>query len=342
MKPFVAFLPAGLDACAMYRMFIPHLNMPGSVFLFQAYGMVPDKFAHANVAMMQRLATKENYEAMSVFKRMGIKIVYDLDDDMWSVPGYNPASKVMKSWLPGFRACALRSDMLTVSTEHLRVMVRQELGKGCPPIEVVENSMDFNFYKPLKPEQRRSKLPVTVTVGWAGTNTHSQDLTPMLAVIPALLREIPEMRFEFAGVKIPDSFAEFGDRVTNRDFVPVAEFGVHVASWQWDIALAPLEENKFNLSKSNIKMIEAAAMGIPCIASDIGEYRKFCMDSRILRETVLVRKKSDWKNKIAAMVKNPHLRQTMGEEMHRVGVERYNISMKVKEWDEVFQRVSGC
>lgn len=339
MKPFVAFLPAGLDACAMYRMFIPHMNMSRSVFLFQAYGMVPDKFAHCNVAMMQRLATQENYEAMNVFKRMGIKIVYDLDDDMWSVPSYNPASKVMKSWLPGFRACALRADIITVSTEHLRVMVRQEMGRECPPIEVVENSMDFNFYSPLKPYQRKQPLPRCVTVGWAGTDTHSGDLLAMLEAIPELLDLYPEMRFELAGVKVPESLKVFGDRVTNRDFVPVAEFGTHLASWQWDIALAPLEQNKFNLSKSNIKMIEASAMGIPCLASDFGEYRKFCMDSRLLRDTVLVKKKTDWKIKIGTLIKDVHLREAVGLEMQRVGTERYNINTKVLEWENVFQRV---
>ncbi len=340
MKPFVAFLPAGLDACGMYRMFLPHLHMPRSEFLFQAFGMQPDKFAHCNVAMMQRLASQQNYEAMTVFKKLGIKIVYDLDDDMWSVPHYNPAAKVMRSWLSGFNACAQRADLVTVSTEHLRVMVRKELGKLCPRIEVVENALDFNWYQPLKKENKKSQ-PGIVTVGWAGTNTHSTDLAEMLRVLPELMNEIPEMHFEIAGIQTPENLKVFGSRVKQRDFIPIAEFGAYWQSWQWDIALAPLDENNFNLSKSNIKMIEASALKIPCIASGFGEYQKFCMDSRLLRDTVLVKRKSDWKSKITRLVKDWVLREQVGNEMHRVGTERYNIETRVQEWEQVFSSVVG-
>jgi glycosyltransferase involved in cell wall biosynthesis len=341
LKPFVAFLPAGLDACGMYRMFLPHLHMPRSVFLFQAYGMQPDKFAHCQVAMMQRLASKQNYEAMTVFKKMGIKIVYDLDDDMWSVPSYNPAAKVMRSWLPGFQACAQRADLVTVSTEHLRVMVKRELGKGCPRIEVIENALDFNWFQALKPEQKRGNVSGRVTVGWAGTNTHSGDLEEMFKAIPELLKELPEMDFEVAGIPIPASLVQFGDRVRQRDFVPIAEFGAYWPSWQWDIALAPLEENKFNLSKSNIKMIEAAALKIPCIVSGFGEYQKFCMDSRMLRDTILVKNKTGWKDKIYKLVKDWALRQMVGEEMYKIGSNRYNMETRVLEWERVFSDVVG-
>ena len=40
-----------------------------------------------------------------------------------------------------------------------------------------------------------------------------------------------------------------------------------------DLALAPLEYNKFNEAKSNLRVLEYGALGWPVIASDIAPYR---------------------------------------------------------------------
>jgi glycosyltransferase involved in cell wall biosynthesis len=40
----------------------------------------------------------------------------------------------------------------------------------------------------------------------------------------------------------------------------------------FDIALAPLEDNKWNNCKSELKIIEAAAYGLPVIASEVAPY----------------------------------------------------------------------
>jgi hypothetical protein len=39
-----------------------------------------------------------------------------------------------------------------------------------------------------------------------------------------------------------------------------------------DISLAPLDQNQFNMSKSNIKALEAVALGIPLVSTKFGPY----------------------------------------------------------------------
>jgi glycosyltransferase involved in cell wall biosynthesis len=46
----------------------------------------------------------------------------------------------------------------------------------------------------------------------------------------------------------------------------------------FDIALAPLRPSPFNRSKSAIRCLEAAALGIPVVASDFGPYAEFVVD----------------------------------------------------------------
>jgi glycosyltransferase involved in cell wall biosynthesis len=339
MKPNVAFMAGGLDACALYREFMPHLHIPNSVFLYHVYGLEPDKFAHCQVAVVQRLASVQNLKAMEIFKKMGMKIVYDLDDDMWSVPVYNPAFKVMKGWLPGFRICAVNADMITVSTQHLRVAVKNELGKQCPPVEVVENAIDFNWFRPVAEPYRRNKQG-RVVLGWAGTDTHTGDTKKVFDLIPDLMHELPQLEFEIAGVKLPEQFMaeDIRDRVRQRDFIPVSEFAAQWSSWQWDLSIAPVEQNSFNLSKSNIKCLEAAALGIPCIMSNVGEYAKFALKMEdsvaVLASTI-----KDWREKIKRLVLDEPYRWRLGWEMRATALMHYDVRKRVEEWQAIFQQV---
>ena len=143
MSDKVIFLPAGLDGCALYRMFFAHLKMAGSQFIFNPSGLNVEPLRGMKIVVVQRLSSKENLAALNIFRNMGMKIIYDLDDDLWSVPRYNPAHGLVKQWLPGFETCAGMADLITVSTAHLKTIVRKVLGRHCPRIEVVENAMDF-------------------------------------------------------------------------------------------------------------------------------------------------------------------------------------------------------
>lgn len=338
MKPNVAWLPAGLDGCALYRMFFAHLRTADSIFLFQPAAMAVDILKDRNLVVVQRLSSQQNYEAMKLFKKMNLKIIYDLDDDLWSVPTFNPAFKLMKAWLPGFEICAKMADLITVSTEHLKLMVRKALGKNCPRVEVIENAVDFDWVRPVRKEYRKQR-DGKVILGWAGTDTHSGDVDRVFSLLPQLLTEYPELEFELVGEKMPKELEAFGERVRQRYFVPIAEFASNWASWQWDISLAPVAENEFNKSKSCIKQIEAAALKIPCVASRYGEYQKFADNSKMLKTAVMADGPKDWKTKIGRLIKDEEYRLDVGEEMYRVGLVKYDIVSRVKQWNVLFSEL---
>lgn len=319
-------------------MFFAHLHLEGSIFMFQPKVLEVKHLEGRNIAVVQRLSSQVNLRAIQLFKQMKMKIIYDLDDDIWSVPSYNPAFKLMKAWIPGFEICAGLADLVTVSTEHLRLMVKKALGKNCPRVEVLENAVDFDWFHPVDGKYRK-KRNGRIVIGWAGTNTHEGDIERVMALMPSILRENPEVDFEIIGHSPSKEFEEFGGRVRERYFVPVAEFAANWAGWQWDISLAPVAENEFNMSKSNIKMIEAAAIRIPCVASNFGEYSKFASHSKLLKEAIMASTQAEWKRKITRLVRDAEYRQNIGSEMYRVGLQKYDIRHRVEKWNEMFQMV---
>lgn len=324
-------------------MFVPHLHTPDSIFSYSHKAMNFEEINKCRVAVVQRLCTLENLKAIDMMKSRGLKLVYDLDDNMWRIPQSNPAYDMSKKLRMGFAHCALQCDVLTVSTYPLKLAAKEELvryNKGrrkMPNIEVVENCIDFDWFKPL-PIRLRSEE--TVTVGWAGTNSHVGDVAKVFQLLPQALDRFPKMRLEIVGLPATSALASH-PRFKQRNFVPVSEYPARWASWQWDMSLAPLEDNTFNRSKSNIKMLEAGAMGIPCLVSPSVAYRDFITNSgdtgrtELLRRHVLCEGPADWTRNLAALVQDAPLREAVGASM-MAAARRFDIKKGIEKWASIF------
>lgn len=325
--PIITFLPASLDGCALYRMFIPHLNIVNSRFAGVNQGDLPfTAIADADVAVVQRLMDDRNWNAMIAMKREGLKIIYDLDDNMWNIPKYNPAYSLFKD-TTGFKKCAIESSIVTVSTEPLKRAAEQNIDFKGLEVVVVPNAIDTKLFHPLPKKDKDY-----VTVAWAGTATHSQDLLQVSRQLPTLLQSEPSMHLSVTGMKIE----EFQDhpRYTQIDYVSVAEYPSRLASWGFDIMLAPLEDNPFNRCKSNIKMLEATALGVPILVSMVRPYIDFCAKDEEL-SYCLCKNPRQWSDKIRELIHEPEKREYLVQRMRKVMNEHFNIEKVKNDWVKV-------
>ena len=327
----VAWLPAWRDACALYRMFIPSLHTPNSLFILAQGRMPLDMYCDVDVSVVQRIATKPNLLAIQVMKKAGMKLVFDLDDNIWSIPRYNPAKELFEQLKPGIQACSSECDVLTVSTQALKVAARKYMPAWRNRrIEVIPNSIDFDYF----PERRKGNVEKFV-VAWAGSNTHSEDIRKVFALIPSVLEKEPDIHFQTVGQKLPETMA-FNPRISSKEFVPVSEYAARLSSWDWDLLLAPLEKNEFNHSKSNIKILEAAAIGSPILVSDVGSYGEFMRLDSDLRY-LLCSKESDWRNKIIELKHEPGLRNRLVHRMRKAAREHFDAPKVALKWREIFE-----
>src|SRR6266436_178101 len=115
----VVFLPAGVDACALYRHYLPHLNIEKSMFLLRRGAIDIREVQHCKVAIVQRQVSEHNRAAILRLKEAGLKIIYDLDDNIWNLPSANPGKRQFDQMREGFEMCAREAHMLTVSTRGL-------------------------------------------------------------------------------------------------------------------------------------------------------------------------------------------------------------------------------
>lgn len=293
--------------------------------------------AGSDVIVVQRCCTKAQFEFINTCTALGQKVIYDLDDNVWDLPQYNPAHNVLTQMRQGFNACIQMVDLMTVSTKqlakevrrHVKSMVNLKTHKEIP-IVVCENRIDARLYAPPM------KSP-HVRVGWSGSSSHIGDLPMVLEAIRGALAADPTAEIEFRGCEPPAAFTKLG-RFKHKLWTPVAEFSARMPVWGWHIALAPLTDHEFNASKSCIKMVEAAYCGIPCLASWVKPYDDFTSWDSELR-WLLCAGHSAWAPKLRELVCDPARREDLGRRMNRVMHEHYSFDTPHEGWLEAFDTV---
>ena len=332
----VTFLPANRDACALYRMTIPHFRYPKS-----NYYIKPDWEPHLRIpgdteaVMVQRQVTEENLKALKGMSSRGIKIVYDLDDHLWAIPIWNPNHAYFRgesSTLKGVLKCLEYVDAITVSTPCLKEAVIDRCNPKVP-VYVVRNSITFDLFDRLRPFKKDKK---PVVIGWAGTATHSRDLSEVDSVL-ADLSYRPDVKIEFMSNSIPKKLAklaEKGHNIVLRGFVPVHEYHVYFSNLDWDISISPLTQCDFNRAKSNIKLLEAGALRIPCVASNMDELNYFLTGEL---SWLTAKNSNDWHEKLVKLIEDEPFRRDMGEKMYARTYNDFNIDSQIDKWIRVFE-----
>ena len=200
-------------------------------------------------------------------KDAGKKIVYEIDDAFDCLESWHSsyASMGIPERQESIREMMHLADAVQVSTPWLADHYR----KDCELIKVIPNMIELASW----PKAPKSSHDGLFKVVWAGSPSHSGDLA---VAIPALAK--------FAQAHQDVRIVMFGQNLTTTD-IPVgqlenlpwvdnfAEYPFKLSEIDADVSVAPLADIKFNLGKSNLRILQMWATGYPVIASAIGPYK---------------------------------------------------------------------
>jgi glycosyltransferase involved in cell wall biosynthesis len=188
-------------------------------------------------------------------------MVFGQDDLMFAVPPKSPRFKSGYSDInKRLRTCLSLVDRLVVTNEALA----DELSGFISDIRIVPNYLDAGMWG--KTESRRG-CGVKPRVGWAGAMQHYGDLE---IIADAVRETADEVDWIFMGM-CPDFLRPYVREV--HEYVAFSAYPAALAKLNLDLAVAPLERNRFNRCKSNLRILEYGAMGWPVIATDIEPYQ---------------------------------------------------------------------
>jgi glycosyltransferase involved in cell wall biosynthesis len=257
-------------------------------------------------------------------------LVLDHDDDYRNIRADNPALADLPNYefylthlVPAAEKLLQVADLVTVSVPHLVEQYRQFTDA---PIVVLPNTFDAVL---LDVPQRRREPGEQLRVGWSGGTTHALDWQVEAPGIAHALRKTGA-RLVLMGydprhvVKYADN--EFHDWKRNLD-----EYYLVLTTYH--VAICPLADDMFNRSKSPLKALEASALGIPVIASDVRPYQDFIIDG----ETgFLIRREHEWARALRALANDEDMRLEMGAAARRHAAQ-FATPARAKDWIDTYQ-----
>lgn len=188
-------------------------------------------------------------------------IIYTLDDLINDLDKTNPFRKnIPPNARSRFKYALSNCDRLVLSTDFLADTYRHFIDD----IKVVPNRLEKDIWLPLNSKKRTTEKP---RVGWAGGTTHQGDLILLKEIIEQTREEVDWVFFGMCPEEIRPLLAEF------HEIVSMDAYPAYLASLNLDIAVAPLAMTPFNQGKSNLRLLEYGALGIPVVCTDIDPYQ---------------------------------------------------------------------
>lgn len=241
------------------------------------------------------------------------RIVVELDDDLMSLPEHHLAHPMMADERRRERlhTAVENADIVTVTNEHLAKQVALMRSFGSSDVRVVPNYVPERFVVPNVPTPGAFGSPV---ITWAGSDTHRRDFDQVATALRQLLRERTDFRVRIVG-------APYADRL--RSAVPADAAYARIAQVPWiegvpryvptlagHIGLAPLEDDLFNRSKSDIRLKELAARGMAVLASNVGPYAESLVPRAWVGETP----EQTWEAGLTWLLNTPEHREHVASE----------------------------
>lgn len=255
VAPLTAVRKAGLATECVWRQ-----HVVGMARFFTAAEIVrlePTSFIVQNYIHDISLAVLDEWNTSSCRPFL----IYALDDLINDLDKTNPFRKhIPPNARSRLKYALARCDRLVVSTDFLAETYRHFIGD----IRVVPNRLEKNIWCPLNSLKRTSNKP---RIGWAGGSTHQGDLLLLKEIIEQTRGEADWIFFGMCPDEIRPLLAEY------HDLVSFDEYPAYLAKLNLDIAVAPLTISPFNQGKSNLRLLEYGALGIPVVCTDIDPYR---------------------------------------------------------------------
>ena len=318
-----------------YHLFLEK-NFKPYIFNNDSNEFSEENFKKFDVVIVQRDAIDENTAKciVKMCKIYNIKLIYELDDDLLKIDKNHPNFDEFVGKKSLIKYLISNSDMVTVSTDYLK----KKLISFNPKVVVIKNSLNDMLCL-----NNNSFGSDTIKIGYMGTLTHKHDVKIIEKVIDDVKKYFSKkgktVIFETIGVSdekidcaipinIPFKYSKYPYFI--RWLKRVVD---------WDIALAPLENNEFNKSKSEIKYLEYTSLGIPGIYSNIGAYSNVIENNKtgiLIDEDNSV---DEWYSAIIDLIENDYLRKNIVKNAKIDVNNNYSIDSMVNSWIDIFNEV---
>lgn len=200
-------------------------------------------------------------------------VVVETDDNYLDIPKSNPVwhfynqNAETKEYIKTFRKCLELCDYVHVATPELRDLMVNQFRH--PRITTVFlNAIDLKIYEGMEPISKPDGMKIIM---WGGSTSHNDSLVAIKPIIKKLLKD-----YVVVMISNKDWIHRIFGTHKNLKVLPTMPLQNYLAMPSVaDVYITPLVNDLFSNCKSELKCLEAAVWGIPCVSSNVDPYRRF-------------------------------------------------------------------
>jgi len=314
----------------------PEFNFGKSGMNFNEIKDVDPILRKSDILITQRNDLPQYISGCQVIQA-GYKIpwVYDTDDDVHAVRPSNPGFSMynMHSETLQWSLMALeRAFAVTVSTQTLKDIYK----KNNKHVYVLPNGIDMARWDKFKIGKKKKG---EIRIGLIVSGGHYENILMIEDVLREVLRSYPNVvLYTFSGFKpafLTKSRNKINKQIKWFDWAEGDAYPKMIKDFNLDIGLAPLVDNDFNRSKSNLRWLEYSTQGIPTVASFVEPY-KCAQDG----STILFAKNDlEWFNCITRLIQDVDLCKRIGSNARKLVEKKYDINVVSKIYDSAYRDI---
>src|SRR3954453_19701478 len=342
--PKTLFLGLGTSVVSYYRCFLPALTLGAeyatwaalpndSIVLTGGLGNPPpsiEDLPNYEVVVVQYASGKGWLRMMRQLQAQGVVVLYEIDDYFQSARKSKTHELAHRFGVERIRELELAmraADGVICSTDYIARRYRSFNARTW----TCQNGIDLNRYAGKKPESGD-----WVTIGWAGGVGHKGSLARWEPALRNVMRARENVRFVSVGHAAAAAYVEEFGRERAVAY-PTAAIEVYAASMRlFDLSFAPSAENNQFRGKSDLRWLEASALGIPLVA-----HPDVYPDIEDGVTGVHARTPEEAEAALLRLVDEREERERIGRTAHEYVAEHRSFPRAAERWAEALQAAVG-
>ena len=286
---------ADQGGCGYWRMgwseYLLNIKQKANIAGLTAMVLSENFYQNIKAVRLQRQATLHQKTFVTALKELSgkykFKLLYEVDDIVFKddIPDFNRCKDAFNN--PEIARTILEImnivDEFTVTCQYMKDYYIEKTGQkrfNVLPNYAPKFWLD-RFYNPKRLEQTFEKNKKRPRILYAGSGVHADVVNKTNQkddfehIVQQIIKARKDFKFVWKGC-FPLTCKPFIDN-GEMEFLPWSDLqGYPQGLYDADssVTFASLQDNIFNRSKSNIKMIEAGALGMPGIFQDMCTYRE--------------------------------------------------------------------
>lgn len=297
----------------------------------QKFKNTEDLAKHYDIMFLSYMDTVQFYIELRVQGlKHGMKMVLDVDDNLWAVDPSHPYYKgdFEPNSENNFKRSAmiLDADSVTTTNRFLKYQMVENTGRSIKDIKIIPNYIDLTLfdYKKIPTVKKDGEIQI----GYLAGSSHYPDINEVdfIKALKIIMDKYPNVVLKTTFF-MPQLKAIFGNkykycmgRFNYESYVNNVWPKMMAES---DITIAPLSWSKYSRSKSYVKYLEMSAGKRPMICEKIDPYQEVLEGHP--ERGLMAGTKDEWVDAFSRLIESEELRKSIGEEAYKYVKENHTI-----------------